>query len=126
MRKYVTRLRLAAKFYEFGTNEETQIMDHVLKTCHSTRFRERLLEQNKLTFEKMLELGVNHDAVKGQVKLVEGKEPERAEYIEAFIPNRSKAKQHKFQSKQEVFKKKKSCFKCADDYPHTGECNINA
>lgn len=114
---YVTRLWQAAKFCEFDKTLDTRIMDHVLKSCYSTRFREKLLEQPELKLEKLLQLGVNHDAVKDQCRLVERREPKRTEQVEAIGFGKRNIKKN-----QEDSKDGKKCFKCAQAWPHSGEC----
>ena len=51
---------------------------------------------------KLLELGVNHDAIKNQVRVVEKREQEEAEHVELIGRERPN----------------KRCFKCDGDCPH--------
>ena len=120
---YVTRLRVGAKYCEFKETEDTRIMDHVLKSCHSTKFREKLLGQSKLELDKLLELGITHDAIKNQVRLVEGREPEKAEHVESVnVGKKIKKKGGDENSNSKEAKGSKKCFKCAGDWPHNGDC----
>ena len=59
-----------AKFCEFGETVDIRIIDHVLKSYNSSRFRENLLGQSNGKLDKMLELGMHHDAIKGQARFV--------------------------------------------------------
>ena len=64
---YVAELRKLAKGCNFGEQEDRMIRDRILAGCRSQKFREKLLEDSKLTLKSALEICRALEA--GQTKL---------------------------------------------------------
>lgn len=105
----MTRLRLLAQYCEFD-DLERRLVDHVVSTCISNEFRRKLLRQDDLDLQDLLEFGRIHDTEDTQAPLLDSnahrQSPQTNDSINA-VNNRNKKN----------FKCKK-CFNCGNKYPH--------
>ena len=88
IRKFVTRLRRAAKDCDYGADTDKKIRDEILCKCTNTYIKRKLLEEGQgLTLEKALEIAENCEKVDTQLAAMatEGQEAKVKEEDSASV-----------------------------------------
>ena len=68
---FIARLRIDGKNCDFGANLERELCDQVISCCHSNMLRRKLLAEQNLTVQKILEMGRTLELVESRAKCIE-------------------------------------------------------
>ena len=109
VQQFVTRLRKAAKDFDFGSDTDNQIRDAVLNKCTSTYIKRKLLEEGQgLNLTRTLEVAAKCGKIETQLAAlsVKGEESESINRINERSNNPSTSTQGRFQGRDKI------CYRC--------------
>ena len=70
---YITRLKNLALHCEFQ-NQDEEIKDTFVATCHDINLKRKLLKEKELTLEKCIAIGKKHESIAVKLREMETKQ----------------------------------------------------
>lgn len=126
--QFVTRLRIAAQYCEFGNVTDDEIAGQVVQACSSDKLRRQLLQIDLLCLKDVLEKGRIHDSVESQARTLETKplvnsvKPPSQHFLQP-TNNQQRTLNSVDQGKGRPSKTDPNrCANCGHPYPHNTRC----
>ena len=117
---YITRLKTLAETCDFEGQVNIEIRDQFIFTCRSTTLKKKLLQQENLTLEKLLEIGRNKELSQKQateISNTKSSDTTEEEYVNKFNQPRSHSnKQRQTRQSFDRNPEYKTCFKCGGEF----------
>ena len=73
---YITRLKSLAQTCEFGAQRDAEVRDHFIFTCHSKSLKQKLLREENLTLDRLLEISRAKEMSEKQAAEIKGSKSE--------------------------------------------------
>ena len=127
---YVTRLKTLAESCEFASQDD-EIRDHFIYTCRSKTLKTKLLREEDLTLEKLIEIARNLELSQIQATEIEQKnEPTKEENVNRLSNKKYFGGRNQNRPNKQVTpftpkngnKKSKDCYRCGGIYSKDHKC----
>ena len=91
---YITRLKSLCETCDFGTTAENEIRDQFIFTCRSSNLKKKLLKEENLTLEKLLEISRTEELSQKQANEISVAKSSTKNSVEFINKTQSKGRNH--------------------------------